>query len=313
MIPQNLQTLAQILKEMENQESSALLAQLEQVDSLDEESLNYLFLELFDFSQIVEEITSKEISLIIKQLSKESAVALIDNQTSATKGRLKESIGKRLYEDINTAMPASNEEAIFDFIETMKKLVAEGKLAYTGLILKLNPPSCRRFKNPSQQGSICFQLFESITGTQSGFHILIYAPEYMGQYLRISLQHKEARYFHKDQWFEKIELNQQGFFFGKIYPKVKAGLNTIWLEIPGHGEVSRSIFESGKSSSKFSLTFEKIEPTIQERIAFKCRVTGKALKPAGQFAAKLYCFHCGVYLSSAISHIENGRGIILVK
>ncbi|MCP4137296.1 MAG: hypothetical protein GY754_40385 [bacterium] len=313
----NVQHLAAMLQNMEESRAKQILCELEDDIRFDRDAFSFLALQLFNPQKLFNELAADELKYMLKQLEPEELFRVLSGLNKDDFKKCRDLVGKKRYED---AVIAKEKSTIPSPDAVMKKLlivlgagISKGVISYNGIALRLILPPCRpAAKKARQPGTILFQTLSPLSAPGQGIKIIVYVPEHPNTSVRVSLQGTGKRFFDNDSWLSTIRLNDYGFFMGDIFPGLERGPLTLWLELPGSGEVGRTVYCTEASQSLFYINIFSIEREHSEdsgRKTIRFRLEGKMgpLKEE-KVLVQLSCSRCGVPIRSGYAEMEDGTG-----
>ena len=300
----SLDRLIKIIQRLPFRDARFILTEIEKDMRFNRKALDYIGRRVFRIEEVLETFSEEELKLLLDRLSSDAKAYLVHKQTSYRE-LLIEILGRKeynRYEKQNLIL--EEEDFSSEVMENLYLLLRSGKVAYNGFSLFLCPPGCRPGKHTALGGKIFFQILNPYIKKEEGIEILIYSPELAGSSLKLSCQTTGSRFFNNENKEIIIHLNHMGVNHSTYFPDLSPGPMTIFLNVPGKGEVSRTIYIGG-SEALYTLTVQSIERE-NDILQFRMHYRGKI--PFSNGFSLLYCSRCGAPLGST-ALIAEGDGV----
>ena len=246
---EKLRHLAGIIRKMPVKDARWILTDLESDVQFNREFLKYLAKHSFQPNELFELLSPEEFKSLFSKVPLPALQKWI-SENPEKKSIFEAALGKTKVSDILAKKLSAGEGDNYSelILEELCRQVSQGKVSYNGISLYLNPPECRPASPAKKSGNCFFAVLNPLVRDGEGLKIMIAAPEYSGQMLRMSLQSTGPRYFSKESWFINLYIGSGGTYIGEVFPDRMPGPVTVWLEIPGSGEVCRTVYFTGAKS-----------------------------------------------------------------
>ena len=309
-----LEHLAGILDGMDRHAAMDILSELERDIRFDRGSLRFLTSKLFNPARLFDELQPDELACIVRPLKAECLKTLLSLLGGESERLCRDIAGKRRVEDaLGLQRGAASDVLNESILDLLGKGIAEGKIAYNGIALMIDPIPCRPGNETQGTGAgngrgVFFQTMNPLMTEGTGMTVLICVPSRAGALVRLSLQARGKRFFDGKGWFTPIILDEKGFFYGELFPDTEPGPVMVWLEVPGMGEARRYIFVTGSAAATFSVTLMSMRKSGESTtIDFLLRGGGER-KGEKNVRVRLYCSRCGAPVAFGTVRISDSRG-----
>lgn len=290
---EKLRHLAGIIRKMPVKDARWILTDLESDVQFNRDFLKYLAKHSFQPNELFELLSAEEFKSLFSKVPVSALQKFINENPEKIK-LFEAALGKTKVSDILAKKLSAGEGDNFPevILDELCRQVSQGKVSYNGISLYLNPPECRPVSPAKKSGKCFFAVLNPLVREGEGLKIMIAAPEYSGQVLRMSLQSTGPRYFSKESWFTNLYIGSGGMYIGEVFPDRMPGPVTVWLEIPGSGEVCRTVCFTG-AKSLFTFDIHDIQSNYDSfEVAGKFIYRGK--RPSGDSVRVIaYCSRCG--------------------
>ncbi|HNF27198.1 MAG TPA: hypothetical protein PKV80_22180, partial [Leptospiraceae bacterium] len=290
---EKLRHLAGIIRRMPVKDARWILTDLESDLQFNREFLKYLAKHSFQPNELFDLLSPEEFKSLFSKVPVPELQKLM-SENPEKKNLFETALGKTKVSDILSKKLSAGEEDNYSevILEELCRQVSQGKVPYNGISLYLNPPECRPASPAKKSGNCFFAVLNPAVREGDGLKIMIAAPEYSGQVLRISLQSSGPRYFSKESWFINLPIGSGGIYIGEVFPDRIPGPVTVWLEIPGSGEVCRTVYFTG-AKSLYTFDVKEIQSNYDSfEVSGNLIFRGK--KPAADSVRAIaYCSRCG--------------------
>ncbi len=306
---QKLTQLSEILKNMDDGQAWAIISNLDDNTQFDREALEFIGKRIIKASSIIPELSKNEINILLKPLNDDELSTLLHSCDDNCKKILSQTINKSRHDTALSFKSNVKPQDVTDLIiDSLLREIANGKIAYTGIAVKLLTLPCRPSEPAKSKGKIFFQTLNPIINSGDGIKILIHDLSRINSAMRIYLQCDKERFFSKNSLYTTVTLDKNGFYYGEIFPDAFSISATVWLEIPGKGEIARTVFKSSDSKATFQIGINDIskESDLNKQIDFS--LTSKFSSYSGKAMVHLYCAYCGSPIVSGFSDCKDGNG-----
>lgn len=304
-----LKALAKILSNMTEDDAMNILCDMEGAFRVDRKSLNYLAVSMFRPDEIFEKADRKGLSSLLSEMSLDSLSTLIDVLDEKNKNLCADIIGDRRFKDaVDISRKPSRSDMISEMLKVMALKISAGKLSYKGPALFLMEIPCRpSLELKEEKDEVFFSVLNPVVSKDEGVRVLLYNPFQTQGELKLSFQQKGERYFNRRSWLMPVLTDDNGFYYGELFPDRQPGMNTLWLEIPGKGQAERNLYFTDSSRSVFSIMVNRVDIHAHGRCSVSFSLPG--LEKSVDYArVKFFCTKCGHPLAAAGVKLEKNSG-----
>jgi len=295
-----LDHLARILRRLSLKEAGFILSAMAEDHSFKVELLNYLGSRVFYPEILVKELSHEHLVTLFKNLEIEVCIYLYHNypEFKLALAQVVEGISKKKVKNY------TEEEILLALQSTISKLVSESKISYNGKSLLFFPPNCKG-KDKFEFPKVVVEVLNPIVRVGSPIQIFIDAPKYSSQYVKISFQQLETKFFSNGVSVVTYQLDSNGVFIGEIRPQDTVGLTSVWVEFPEGGQIHRSVLFTSSIESNFFIYLDSLQKEDRYyvgkvKLFHKREVTNKE-----KIYIQIYCERCGIPLHFCTGILED--------
>ncbi|MFH2115219.1 MAG: hypothetical protein ABIJ86_12015, partial [Spirochaetota bacterium] len=316
----NLARLAAIIKEMKKPGKLQLLTLLHAQDSLDRESLDYLFDKTIAFEFLFGTMGTGELVRFLKLWSDDELACLIGRMDEEQKIIFRRVLGKEadtaILRRAKNPVPA---KALGQLIrDRIRSGCTEGWLprrAFIDLFLELPCNSRISVSEERDDATLFFRVLNPLVNAGEAIQTIIHAPQHAGRELRLIFRTDAGKEpAQGGGWMRKVSLEAEGFAW--VEEAVDSGQPP---DTPGHnGAIDvelwvddnryavRRVYALGKSRSFFRVENIEVKAAGHTR-QLTCTVSDRNGAPVkGMGLALLFCPRCGGIVLHRDTEIEDG-------
>jgi len=316
----NLERLASIIREMKKPGKLQLLTLLHAQDSLDRESLDYLFDRTIAFDFLFGTLGAVELVRFLKLWSDDELACLIGKLDEDQKTTFRRVLGKEA--DAAILARARNPIAANTLGQLIRDRIGlgcrEGWLPRGAFIdLFLDLPCSSRISVPedSDDNTVFFRVLNPLVNAGEAIQIIIHAPQHGGRELKLIFRTDTDREpGHGGGWIRKVSLEAEGFSWVEEpvdsdqppdAPR-RTGAIDVELWVDKNRFAVRRVYALGTSRSFFRVGNIEVKIAGHGR-QLTCTVSDKDKVPVkGRALALMFCPRCGGIVLHRDTEIEDG-------